>query len=232
MKPIEFDDFIKKEEETVEETVSEEESSAVADEQPEEVEVQKAVVEALAVEKVNLESEIASLEKALACAEAKIAAIEKEAEEKRTEISKLSGLADEYKRKYEEEKAAREKAESKEYDLQERNPNFIALLDRDVEIPDKFPGETRDHVIDVVEEAWKKAEKEGRTRLAQVLEGVLAANERNGTLDKKREELEKLFSSNMNIINGEVVAALQKMGLSHRKGDEYLSPAEIMARNF
>lgn len=232
MKPIEFDDFIKKEEETVEETVSEEESSAVADGQPEEVEVQKAVVEALAVEKVNLESEIASLEKALACAEAKIAAIEKEAEEKRTEISKLSGLADEYKRKYKEEKAAREKAESKEYDLQERNPNFIALLDRDVEIPDKFPGETRDHVIDVVEEAWKKAEKEGRTRLAQVLEGVLAANERNGTLDKKREELEKIFSSNMNIINGEVVAALQKMGLSHRKGDEYLSPAEIMARNF
>lgn len=232
MKPIEFDDFIKKEEETVEETVSAEESSADADGQPEEVEVQKAVVEALAVEKVNLESEIASLEKALASAEAKIAAIEKEVEEKRTEISKLSGLADEFKRKYEEEKAAREKVESKEYDLQERNPNFIALLDRDVEIPDKFPGETRDHVIDVVEEAWKKAEKEGRTRLAQVLEGVLAANERNGTLDKKREELEKLFSSNMNIINGEVVAALQKMGLSHKKGDEYLSPAEIMARNF
>ena len=232
MKPIEFDDFIKAENEAAKEAPVSPDDSSDEEESPEEVEVQKAVVEALAVEKVNLESEIDSLKKALADAERKLADIEKTAEERKSEISKLSGLMAELKSKYEEEKTAREKAEAKEYDLQERNPNFIALLDRDVEIPDRFPGETRDHVIDVVEEAWKKAEAEGRTRLAQVLEGVLAANERNGTLDAKRQELEKLFSANMNIINGEVVCALEKMGLSHKKGEEYLSPSEIIARNF
>ncbi len=232
MKPIEFDDFIKAENEAAKEAPASPDDSSDEEESPEEVEVQKAVVEALAVEKVNLESEIESLKKSLADAESKLADIEKTAEERKSEISKLSGLMAELKSKYEEEKTAREKAEAKEYDLQERNPNFIALLDRDVEIPDRFPGETRDHVIDVVEEAWKKAEAEGRTRLAQVLEGVLAANERNGTLDAKRQELEKLFSANMNIINGEVVCALEKMGLSHKKGEEYLSPSEIIARNF
>ena len=82
-----------------------------------------------------------------------------------------------------------------EFDQQERNPNALALLDREMELPDRFPGETRDHVLEVIKEARDAAEKDGRRRRAQLLEGVLVANEPNGGLSKKRMALEKFFKA-------------------------------------
>ncbi len=120
----------------------------------------------------------------------------------------------------------------KEFDLQERNPNALALLDRDVDIPDRFPGETRDHVLEVISAARATAEAEGRVRLAQVLEGVLVSNEPNGTLSRKRQEMEKLFVDNGNIVSGEVLEVLRKEGISHKNGEEYLMPSEIIKRNY
>ena len=108
----------------------------------------------------------------------------------------------------------------------------MALLDRDIDVPDRFTGETRDHVLEVVREARDKAEAEGRLRRAQVLEGVLAANEPEGTLAKKRATLEKLFADNGNLVSGPVIAELEKMGISHKNGEEYLLPAEIVKRNY
>ena len=110
--------------------------------------------------------------------------------------------------------------------------NKVSLLDRDIDVPDRFVGETRDHVIEVVREARDKAEAEGRLRRAQVLEGVLAANEPEGTLAKKRAALEKLFAENGSIVSGLVIEQLEKMGISHKNGDEYLLPAEIINRNY
>jgi hypothetical protein len=108
--------------------------------------------------------------------------------------------------------------------------NKVALLDRDIDVPDRFTGETRDHVLEVVREARDKAEAEGRLRRAQLLEGVLAANEPEGTLAKKRANLEKLFADNGNIVSGPVIAELEKMGISHKNGEDYLLPAEIIKR--
>ena len=73
---------------------------------------------------------------------------------------------------------------------------------------------------------------EGRVRRAQLLEGVLVANEPNGTLSKKRAELEKLFNDNANIVTGTVMAELQKLGIPHKHGEEYLLPAEIVKRTY
>ena len=81
-------------------------------------------------------------------------------------------------------------------------------------------------------EARDKAEAEGRLRRAQVLESVLAANEPEGTLAKKRANLEKLFAGNGNIISGPVIEQLEKMGISHKNGEDYLLPVEIVKRNY
>ncbi len=219
----------------------------------EEVDIQKAVVEDLAAEKAELEEDMNNLrdkneelEKRVQELEAvvnerngKIAALEEAQKAKEAEMMALeSELADrgkiftEVKAQLERVQAELAETQAKEMDLQERNPNALALLDRDVDLPDRFPGETRDQVLAVVREARDKAEAEGRIRRAQVLEGVLVSNEPNGNLAKKRTALEKFFADNGNIITGKVMEALDKSGIPYKKGEEYLMPAEILLRTY
>ena len=219
----------------------------------EEVDIQKAVVEDLAAEKAELEEEmndlrdknvelekrVQELEAAVTERDGKIATLEEAQKAKCAEMTALeSELADrgkiftEVKAQLERVQAELAETQAKEMDLQERNPNALALLDRDVDLPDRFPGETRDQVLAVVREARDKAEAEGRIRRAQVLEGVLVSNEPNGNLAKKRAALEKFFADNGNIITGKVMEALDKSGIPYKKGEEYLMPAEILLRTY
>ena len=181
------------------EDVLEETSAEDNAEQPEpaELDVQKAVVEELAVDKAKHEEEVNSLKIQVAELTAKLAA-----------------------------------EQERHFDEQSRNPNALALLDRDVELPDRFPGETRDHVIEAVREARDKAETEGRIRRAQLLEGVLVANESSGNLAKKRAALEKFFNDNGNILSGPVLEELSKYNIAHKNGEEYLLPSEILKRMY
>ena len=109
-------------------------------------------------------------------------------------------------------------------------PSQVSLLERAVELNERFPGETRDQVLEVIREARDAAEREGRVRRAQVLESVLMANEPVGQLAKRRAELQKLFSDNANILTGPVLDALKKQGILCKNGEEYLLPAEILKR--
>ena len=108
----------------------------------------------------------------------------------------------------------------------------IALIDRDPELNDRFPGETRDHVLEVIREARDAAERDGRLRRAQVLESVLVANEPVGKLAEKRAALEKFFNANANIMSGPVIAELEKCGISYKNGETYLLPGEILKRTY
>ena len=219
---FDYKEFMKEKEAAEEEISAEEKSSAEeekiaaveekqSEEEMEELQVQKVVVEKLASENVELNEKISSLLRELDKAEELL-------KTKDAEIRSLKNrLAEEKERKS---------------DLQERNPNALALLDRDVDLPDRFPGETRDHVIEAVRKCRDEAEAEGRDRKAQLLESVLLANEPNGTLAKRRAELEKLFNDNANIISGPVIEELKKLGISHKKGDEYLLASEIIKRNY
>lgn len=213
-----------------------------------ELDVQKAVVEELAADKVRLERRLeeraarlrsaadsymalmercAWLESRLAVAEknrdagARADALRRENEKKNEEIAKKDA------------EIARKDAEiarllSREIDMQERNPNALALLDRDAELPDRFPGESRDHAIEAIREAAAKAEKEGFVRKAQVLEGVLVSNEPNGTLAARRSELAAVLAKNNNLVTGEVIEYLKSRGLSHAREGGFLSAAEIL----
>ncbi|MCR5413110.1 MAG: hypothetical protein K6F50_00075 [Kiritimatiellae bacterium] len=231
---FDMNEFMKKDE-----TVSSEKETAsdTAEERTEveeapELDVQKAVVESLAADKAVLDSKIEDLKKRLAekdseigilrgslkAMEANISALNAKLGEKEKEISRLG------------EKIV--ELQEKEFEKMERNPNALALLDRDVELPDRFTGETRDHVIEVIREARDAAEKDGRLRRAQILESVLVSNEPDGTLAGKRAEMEKLFSENGNIVNGPVIERLRKEGISHKNGEEYLLPSEIIKRNY
>ena len=247
MKNSSFDmnEFMNNEETPVEANV---EASAEAEEQAEapELDVQKAVVESLAADKAELNSKLEAIKAELAAKNTELEGVKSGLEAKEAEIVSLKEQLASKNAEIEANKAeiasknaeiARKDAEiaqnlEKEFDMQERNPNALALLDRDVDIPDRFPGETRDHVLEVVKEAREAADKEGRIRRAQVLEGVLVANEPNGNLAKKRESMEKLFNDNGNIVNGTVIEELKNLGITHKNGEEYLLPSEIIKRNY
>ena len=208
--------------------VDEEASESVAEEivAEDSIDVQKAVVEALAADKAEQAETIAALR-------AENVELRRKIVELKKSILELTDRAEVARRQMVEQKSALEKVG----DVLATNAdnglsNKVALLDRDIDIPDRFIGETRDHVLEVVREARDKAEAEGRIRRAQVLEGVLAANEPEGTLAKKRANLEKLFAYNGNIVSGPVIAELEKIGLSHKNGEDYLLPAEIIKRNY
>ena len=219
----------------------------------EEVDIQKVVVEDLAAEKAELEEEmdnlrdknvelekrIQELEAAVAERDKNISDCENSIVDRDAEICSLRKQVEECEKSAADSRAQLERVQAelaetqaKEMDLQERNPNALALLDRDVDLPDRFPGETRDQVLAVVREARDKAEAEGRIRRAQVLEGVLVSNEPNGNLAKKRAALEKFFADNGNIITGKVMEALDKSGIPYKKGEEYLMPAEILLKTY
>ena len=185
----------------------------------EELDVQKAVVESLAADKAEqderiglLTKENASLKSQISNLKSQISNYGSQIEEMRTALAKVGDVL-----------AANAEGEAS---------NKVALLDRDPDLNDRFPGETRDHVLEVIREARDAAEKEGRIRRAQVLESVLVANVPLGNLAKKREALKKFFAENANILSGTVIAELEKCGISHKNGEQYLLPDEIIKRTY
>ena len=144
----------------------------------------------------------------------------------------LNKESDELKKASRELSTVRKELEEAKRQIAELQDKALALLDRDVDLPDRFPGETRDHVIEVIREARDKAESEGRVRRAQLLESVLVANEPSGNLAQKRENLEKFFNANGNIVNGTVIEELTRCGIAYRNGEEYLLPKEIILRTY
>ena len=185
-----------------------------ADEVPaaEELDVQKAVVESLAADKAEQDERIGLLTKENASLKSQISNYGSQIEEMRAALAKVGDVL-----------AANAEGEAS---------NKVALLDRDPDLNDRFPGETRDHVLEVIREARDAAEKEGRIRRAQVLESVLVANVPLGNLVKKREALKKFFAENANILSGTVIAELEKCGISHKNGEQYLLPDEIIKRTY
>ena len=216
---MKMEEFLQVEEEqkiTEESAVQEE--TVVQDEEIE-LDVQKAVVESLAAEKVECDERIISLEgeKSQLAVEneqlkAKVAELENKIFEYEKELSRVGDLL-----------SANSETESS---------SRVSLLDRDVELSDRFIGETREQVLEVIKEARDKAEADGRIRRAQVLEGVLVANESTGELANKRAALEKFFNDNANILSGPVIAELERCGISYKNGEEYFLPAEILRRTY
>lgn len=207
---------------------SQEEDNSISapSEMTEEIDIQKAVVESLAADKAEqgevieaLKQKCASLEAELSALKSQVEPIRAERDELRVALKKaqdeLSGMADVLLKNSESERA-----------------NQISLLDRSVELDDRFEGETREHVLEVLKAARDESEKNGHLRRAQVLEGVLVANEPTGELSRRREEIEKIFTINGNIISGTVINELDKIGISYKNGEDYLLPDEIIARNY
>lgn len=225
-----------------------------------ELDVQKVVVEELAAEKAELHENISSLEEKIASLKAQLDDANKTIDSKNADLSRKDDEIAEKNKALEDAKGVISAKDAEisglsqrladaslkiaeldakinekliaELDQQERNPNALALLDREVELPDRFPGETRDHVLEVVKEARDEAEKAGRRRRAQLLEGVLVANEPNGGLAKKRVALEKFFKDNAYVMNGTVIAELERCGIQYKDGDQYLLPKEILLRTY
>ena len=186
---------------------------------PEELDIQKAVVESLAADKVvrdemikKLEAENGSLRADLASARARCDALLTQIAEMKRSLDEVGNVL------------------SRNTDSEASTK--IALLDRNIECDDRFPGETRDHVLEAIREVRDRDEAEGRNRRAQLLEGVLSANEPNGTLAKLRAELARTFEENGNVVNGPVIDELRRRGISHKRGEEYLLPSEILRRAY
>ena len=191
------------------------EASELAEEpvdESQQLEISNTVVEEFAKESVEQKEIINTLRKQVSAQQSEIAALKLKLEEQNIALGKVG--------------------ETLAKNSEGPESNKIALLERDTELPDRFEGETRDHVLEALKEARDAAEKDGRLRHAQILESVLCANEPNGTLAKKREELTKLFEANANLVSGPVIDELQKLGISHKNGEDYLLPAEILKRTY
>ena len=178
----------------------------------EELDVQKAVVESLAADKAELDERIVALQKENNLLKSQVSRLSSSLDEAKAALAKVGDVLPQH---------AETPVSSK-----------IALIDRDPELNDRFPGETRDHVLEVIREARDVAEKDGRLRRAQILESVLVANEPTGQLAEKRAALEKFFNENGNIMSGPVIAQLEKYEISHKNGETYLLPAEILKRTY
>ena len=178
----------------------------------EELDVQKAVVESLAADKAEQDERIVALQKENYALKSQVSSLTASLEEAKASLARVGDVL----------AANAETAASSK----------IALIDRDPELNDRFPGETRDHVLEVLREARDAAEKDGRIRRAQVLESVLVANEPVGNLAEKRAALEKFFNENANVMSGPVIAQLEKLGISHKNGEQYLLPGEILKRTY
>ncbi|MBQ0032108.1 MAG: hypothetical protein KBT68_04820 [bacterium] len=178
----------------------------------EELDVQKAVVESLAADKAVQDERIIALQKENYLLKSEVSGLKSSLDEAKVALARVGDVL-----------AANAETEAS---------NKIALIDRDPELDDRFPGETRDHVLEVIREARDAAEKDGRIRRAQVLESVLVANEPVGKLAEKRTELEKFFNDNANVMSGPVIAQLEKLGISHKNGEDYLLPGEILKRTY
>ena len=222
--------------------VETEEAESEEEHAPAELDIQKVVVEELAVDKAKLEEKVETLKQKLQTLESlqsvetelkqanenlksELEAAKADAEAARAESNALKIQVAELQSKLAAE-------QERHFDEQSRNPNALALLDRDVDLPDRFPGETRDQVLEVIKEARDRAETDGRIRRAQLLEGVLVTNEPTGNLAQKRTALEKFFKDNGNILSGPVLEELAKYGIPHKNGEEYLLPSEILTRMY
>ena len=192
--------------------------------EPVELDVQKAVVESLAADKVEQDERIEKLKTENSSLQSQISNLKSQISDFKSQISNLKSQIEEMRVSL--EKVGDVLAANAESTLS----NKVTVLERDPEVDDRFPGETRDQVLEVLAAAREAAEKDGRIRRAQLLEGVLMANEPVGNLAKKRRELEKLFADNANILSGTVIAELEKRGISHKKGEDYLLPSEIIKR--
>ena len=209
-----YEDFIRSAE--VPEQNVETSEEAVVEEEPVEpsveLDVQKAVVESLAADKAEQNVKIAELRKQNDELTSKVNDLTEKIEQMRMQLAKVG-------------------------DLLARNSELpkssqVTLLERNTELDDSFDGETLDHVLEVIREARDASEAAGRARRAQILESVLVANEPSGNLEKKRQELIKLFNDNQNVINGQVINELDKQKISYKLGENYLLVGEIIKRTY
>ena len=184
-----------------------------------ELDVHKEVVAELAADKAAQDVKITELETDNQSLKKKIAELEKE-------MAKLKSANDEMAA------ALAKVGETLARNSELPGSNQVSVLDRNPEVDDRFEGETREHVLEALKAARETAEAEGRLRCAQVLEAVLAANESSGTLANKRAALEKIFADNMNIINGQVINELDKLGIRYKDGETYLLAKEIAKRSY
>lgn len=184
---------------------------------PDDLDVQKAVVESLAADKAEQDEQISDLNRKNENLKAEIDRLKNELEQS---VSKMNEM----------KKALDNVGDILSRNAESTTSSQISLLDRDPDLNDRFPGETREQVLEVIREAREAAEKEGRIRRAQIMESVLVANEPTGSLAKKRQALTKFFSENGNILTGPVIEELQKCGITYKNGEDYLLPTEILKR--
>jgi hypothetical protein len=189
-------------------------------------EVQKIVVESFATEKVEMGEKISALEEENKKYAEENKSLNEKILELTQEIAKKDALISEIRSDL--EKTGDILSVNSETELS----NKISLLDRNIDIIDRFIGETRDQVLEAISAARDVAEKEGRIRKAQILESVLVVNEPTGNLKEKRIALEKFFNENQNILSGTVISELERCGISYKHGEEYLLPAEIIKRTY
>ena len=183
----------------------------------EEVEAQKAACESLAADLVSIRQELEEergrprLDEA---AQAEMARLRQEGAAMAAEVASLkASLA-----------AGRDEAARLSALLEEAQRTSLSssvLLEKPPAFSEKFAGETREHVLDALAQAYRDSEACGRDRRARILEAVLAANPPSGELERRREAVRQIVKDAGQRLDDSAIEDLVRLGFRYVSGNKH-----------
>ena len=162
------------------------------------------VIEALAIEKVQVNESLAQAQAERAQAQAERAQAQAELAQEREKTAKVQ------------EELARLQALLAE--AQRTSLSSTVLLDKPDGLSEKFTGEIREHVLETLADAQRAADTGGRDRRARILEAILCANAGTGELARRRAAVKLIMKDAGTVIDGAAIAALEKLGFRYVSG--------------
>ena len=194
----------------------------------EEVELQKAACESIAVDLAEARRELADAKQELADAEEEAEAVnarrlQLEEENRRLAADLAAARAapprDDAQLAAKDEEIARLKVQLAE--AQRTALSSSVLLEKPACLSEKFAGELREHVAETIAAAVSAAEAGGRDRRARILEAVLVANPPSGELERRREAVKQIVKEAGYSLDNAAIADLEKLGFRYVSGNKH-----------
>ena len=187
----------------------------------EEIENQRAVVEALALELAEAKESLETANNALAAAKEESEAVkrelaisqealEREKSVPRHDPALLDKIAD--------GEREIERLQALLAEAQRTSLSSTVLLEKPDGVTEKFTGEIREHLLEALADAQKAADAGGRDRRARILEAILFANARTGELARRRDAVKQIMKDAGSFIDDSAIAELEKLGFRYVSG--------------
>ncbi len=104
----------------------------------------------------------------------------------------------------------------------ESQPALAKALFQIPQLPEKFNGEIREHLLEMLQDTYKNLPKKGQRgcadRKLMVLEAFLKDNPCSGELKQRREEIKRIFQGSWSSSGNSIISCLEKLGFKYVSG--------------